>query len=153
MKANPFAALNRQPGLLGRAVLPQLLDIPEQKALCQVEGVSACAISKFLAHLCNFGPRQKRMPKCARQNTESQHRKRKEEIEEIMNHFAASIGIRHQLCGFGHRTVGHDKCFVAKALGTPELLALQKNTERSSIAVTLNTAIGSRSLQGFGSSW
>lgn len=42
MKANPFAALNRQPGLLGRAVLPQLLDIPEQKALCQVEGVSAC---------------------------------------------------------------------------------------------------------------
>ena len=59
MKANPLTALSRQPGLLGRAVLPQLLDIPEQTAR-QVEAtmcLHVSAISKCLAHLCsNFGP-------------------------------------------------------------------------------------------------
>ena len=130
VKANPLTALSWQPGLLGRAVLPQLLDIPEQTAR-QVEAtmcLHVSAISKCLAHLCsNFGPEQKRTPECVQfwmLTSATNNLNIEESIEKGSN--MKYIEIWHPWitnCQW-HRP------FRAKALGT-ELLALQLSTQRS----------------------
>lgn len=128
MKANPLTALSRQPGLLGRAVLPQLLDIPEQTAQRQVEAtmcLHVSAISKCLAHLCsNFGPEQKRTPECMQfwmLTSATNNLNIEESIEKGSN--MKDIEIWHPWI----TNCQWHLPFRAKALGT-ELLALQLST-------------------------